>query len=50
MVSEILGFSLNIGVGHGPRESPAGVTGCVFAQGTRIYMVKEWAYEGFLRY
>ena len=22
MVSEILGFSLNKGVGHGPRESP----------------------------
>ena len=31
MVSEILGFLLNIGVGHDPRESPAGVTGCVFA-------------------
>ena len=30
MVSEILGFLLNKG-GHGPRESPAGVTGCVLA-------------------
>ena len=31
MVSEILEFLLNKRVGHGPRESPAGVTGCVLA-------------------
>ena len=31
MVSEILGFLLKKGVGHGPRESPAAVTGCVLA-------------------
>ena len=31
MVSEILGFLLNNGGGHGPRESPAAVTGCVLA-------------------
>ena len=31
MVSEILGFYEIKGVGHGPRESPAGVTGCVLA-------------------
>ena len=31
MVSEILGYLLNKRVGHGPRESPAGVTGCVLA-------------------
>ena len=29
MVSEILEFLLNKGLGHGPRESPPGVTGCV---------------------
>ena len=29
MVSEILGFLLNKGGGAWPRESPAGVTGCV---------------------
>ena len=31
MVSDILGFLLNKGMRHGPRESPAGVTGCVLA-------------------
>ena len=31
MVSEILGFISNKGGGQGPRESPAGVTGCVLA-------------------
>ena len=31
MVSEILGFLLNKGVGQGPRESSADVTGCVLA-------------------
>ena len=31
MVSVILGFLSNKGDGHGPRESPAGVTGCVLA-------------------
>ena len=31
MVSEILGFLLNKGVGHGPREYPAGVIGYVLA-------------------
>ena len=32
MVTEILGFLLEKkGMGHGPRESPAGVTGCVIA-------------------
>ena len=35
---------------HGPRESTAGVTGCVVAQGMRICMVKGWRSEGFLRY
>ena len=31
MVSEILGFLLNKGAGHSPRESPTGVTGCFLA-------------------
>ena len=31
MVSEILGLLRNKGGGHGPRESLAGVTGCVLA-------------------
>ena len=31
MVSEILRYLLNKGGGAWPRESPAGVTGCVLA-------------------
>ena len=31
MVSEIFGFYEIKGTGHGPRESPAAVTGCVLA-------------------
>ena len=46
MVSEILGFLLNKGAGAWPQ----GVTGCVLAYGTRIYMVKGWGSEGFLRH
>ena len=47
MVSEILGLLLNKGVGHGPRKSPAGVTGYGLAEGTRIYMVKGWDLKSF---
>ena len=49
MVSEILGFLLNKGGRAWPRRVPAGVTGCVLAQGTRIYIWLRGG-EGFLRY
>ena len=50
MVYEILGFLLNKGGRAWLREFPAGVTGCVLAQGTIIYMVKGLGSEGVLRY
>ena len=50
MVSEILRFLVNKGGGAWVQGFLAGVTGCVLAYGTRIYMVKGWGSEGFLRY
>ena len=50
MVLRYLDFYSIKGVGDGPRESLAGVTGCVLAKGTRIYMFKGWGSEGLLIY
>ena len=33
-----------------PRGTLAGVSGCILAYGTRIYMVYGWGSEWFLRY
>ena len=38
------------GLWHAPMGTLAGVSGCILAYGTRIYMVYGWGSERFLRY
>ena len=49
MVSEILGFLLNIGGGAWPQGVPGWCHWMCLSISTK-YMVKGWGSEGFLRY